>query len=177
MHALPLISPVRFSLRKSSEDSALILCLRDSLPASIGVHVSMMWSCVISFNAAFSPCVPNLRKPGFKLYCARMYAITPSSSSDVVHMTQSTRCVTSSTKGPDVVVVVARSRSSFVILASLFASRTLLCARAIPSCRKVVRGATTRRGEIRGTGVRFTPGILHSPAGLALIIEFIPRVI
>ena len=144
MHALPLISSVRFSLKKSSEDSALILCSRDSLPASIGVHVSMMWSCVISFNAAFSPCVPNLRKPGFKLYCIRMYTITPSSSSDVVHMTQSTRCVTSSTKGPDVVVVVARSRSSFVILASLFASRKLLCACAIPSCRKVVCGALAR---------------------------------
>ena len=157
MHALPLISPVRFSLRKSSEDSALILCSCDSLPASIGVHVSMMWSCVISFNVAFSPRVPNLCKPGFKLYCVRMYAITPSSSSDVVHMARSTRCITSSTKGPDVIVVVTSSHSSFVILASLFASRTLLCACAIPSCRKVVRGAYASYGWLPPHSCKLVP--------------------
>ena len=141
IHALPLISPVHFSFRKSSEESALILCFLDSLPASIGVHVSMMWSWVISLSAAFSPCVPNLCKPGFKLYWVRRFATTPSSSSDVVHIVQSTRCVTASMTGSDAVVVVVSNCSSFVVLASLFASRTLLCARAIPSWRNVVQGA------------------------------------
>ena len=141
MHALPLISPVHFSFRKSSEDSALILCSLDNFSASIGVHVSMMCSCVISLRAAFSPFAPNFRRPGFELYWVRRYAITPSSSSDVVHITLSARCVTLSTKGLDDVVVVASNHSSFVILARLFASRTLLCARTVPSCRNVVRGA------------------------------------
>ena len=141
MHARPLTSPVLFSLRNMSDESACIYCSLDSLLTSSGVQVSIMWSCVSSLTAAVAPLAPNFLRPGFKLYCVIMYAHTIISSCDVVHNFGSIACVVSSIVGSIGNVVVASSLSSLVIRVRGLASSTLLCTRTAPSCRNVVRGA------------------------------------
>ena len=141
MHAQPLTSPVRFSLRNRSDESERIHCSLDSLLTSSGVQVSIMWSCVSSFTATVTPLAPNFLKPGFKLYCVIIYAHTIISSCDMVHNFGSILCVVSSIVGSIGDVIVASSLSSLVIHVRRLVSSTLLCARTAPSCRKVLRGA------------------------------------
>ena len=68
MHALPLIFPVRFSFRNSSNDSVFIVSSLLSFVASITVHVSITCSCVSLSMAACCPFAPNFLRPGFKLF-------------------------------------------------------------------------------------------------------------
>ncbi len=68
MHTHPLIFPFLLSLRNSSEDNAFALASLLSCNGSITFHVSITWSCVSSDTAASVLSMPNLQRPGFKLY-------------------------------------------------------------------------------------------------------------